>query len=134
MLLYIPEIKNVFSFTIGYLFVASSLEKIFTEIHNPAAIAVVSTKGRVDQEIIMSNNLTPDLFEEQWNVLIPKLKKAVPDESKKKIFELTVMKDNIGEFVWYLLSGLLASGYASYLVSSNGCVKSVKQLSDSFYQ
>jgi len=134
LLLYRPEVKNVFSFTIGYLFVAKSLEKIFEQIHNPNAISVVATKGRIDQEVILSNNLTPELFEEQWAVLIPKLKKVIPPDSKHKIFELTVMKDNIGEFMWYLLSGLLASGYASYLVSSNGCEKSVQQLSVDFYK
>lgn len=47
---------------------------------------------------------------------------------KQQMLDLVVYRDNIGEAMWYIYSGLLLSTILKYNINNRGCVKSVSQI------
>jgi hypothetical protein len=47
---------------------------------------------------------------------------------KQQMLNLVVYRDNIGEAMWYIYTGLLLSTILKYNINNRGCVKSVKQI------
>jgi len=50
---------------------------------------------------------------------------------KKELFTLVVRRDNIGEMIWYLYTGLLLCIVVPYNIAKRGCKKDPQALSDS---
>jgi hypothetical protein len=44
------------------------------------------------------------------------------------MLNLVVYRDNIGEAMWYIYTGLLLSTILKYNINNRGCVKSVSQI------
>jgi hypothetical protein len=65
-----------------------------------------------------------------WNVLKPLMTSGMFDnlEIKKKLLDLVVLKDNIGEALWYIYTAILISSIVYYNLATRGCVKDVKQV------
>jgi hypothetical protein len=144
-----PQLKKVFSYTIGYIFVANSLNSLFAKIlkqkvEDCEKACKDATKNELEQkrslltklvqeQTIVANIISPEMFETQWNQLTPFIQEGELETGKQQLFNLILRKDNIGEFVWYLLAGLLTCGYSTYIVSSRGCEKSAEQIKSEFY-
>lgn len=47
---------------------------------------------------------------------------------KQQMLDLVIYRDNIGEAMWYIYSGLLLSTILKYNINNRGCVKSVSQI------
>lgn len=47
---------------------------------------------------------------------------------KQQMLNLVVYRDNIGEAMWYIYTGLLLSTILKYNINNRGCVKSVSQI------
>jgi len=47
---------------------------------------------------------------------------------KQQMLDLVVYRDNIGEAMWYIYTGLLLSTILKYNINNRGCVKSVSQI------
>jgi hypothetical protein len=87
----------------------------------------------VGDNSVFVNQMEPHTFATMWDVLKPLRQKPGDfEEERKKLFELVIFRDIVGEFCWYLLTGLLVCSIVGYNAASKGCKKSVKQIQQEF--
>jgi hypothetical protein len=148
VLLMFPGFKSAFSDVIGYYVVSGSANDIFGSIllgsdlndmidktQDPikkreltqAAEAIIKICGN---KSILINQMNPDNFLNIWDVLKALM---VPgayenEDIKKQLLELVVLKDNIGEALWYIYTAILISSIVYYNLATRGCIKSVDQI------
>jgi hypothetical protein len=75
---------------------------------------------------ILINQIYPDNFEGIWNVLKPLLKdpSTYNDTTvKQQLLDLVVLRDNVGEALWYIYTAILVSSIVYYNLATRGCVK-----------
>jgi hypothetical protein len=148
VLIIFPGFKTAFSDVIGYYVVAGGANDIFGSILlgndlnemieksgndtqknelKKAAEAIVKICGN---KSILINQMNPDNFLEIWEVLkalmVPGAYENV--EIKKQLLDLVVLKDNIGEALWYIYTSILISSIVYYNLATRGCVKSIDQI------
>lgn len=143
-----PGFKSAFSDVIGYYWVSSSANKLITELLidtnvqksldadtvstikqkeelQSAAEAIIKICGNT---AVLINQIVPDNFNNYWNILQPlmkpKYKVAGPETTSMKnaLFELVVTKDNVGESLWYIYTGLLLTSIVQLKITTRGCV------------
>jgi hypothetical protein len=147
-----PGFKSAFSDVIGYFAVAGSANAILSAILvDPDVSKIVDTSTtltskeksdmRQSAEAIMKicgnksiliNQMTPDNFLNIWDTMKPLMREQgnIPDIdlSKQKLFDLVVLKDNIGEGMWYVYSAILISSIVYYNLATRGCIKDINQI------
>jgi hypothetical protein len=147
VLLIFPGFKSVFSDVIGYYVVYSSANDIFSKILMDTSIndAMKNSNENTKQEMqsaaelimkmvgnksVLINELNPDNFMKLWDTLKPLMVGTYysDDIIKQELLDLVVLKDNIGEGLWYLYTGILISSIVYYNLSNSGCVKDVATL------
>ena len=147
-LIIFPGFKTAFSDVIGYYAVAGSANDIFgailmgtdlnemieqtTDINKKneltkAAEAIVKICGN---KSILINQMNPDNFLDIWATLKPLMTPGSFEnvEIQKQLLDLVVLKDNIGEALWYIYTSILISSIVYYNLATRGCVKSVDQI------
>jgi hypothetical protein len=153
-----PGFKSAFSDVIGYFWVAGSANKIITELLiNPdiqkkmdtdtnatveqreamqsAADAIIKICGNTS---VLINQIVPTNFDSYWNILKPLMKQKYqtesPDTSKIKndLFELVVTRDNVGESMWYMYTGLLLTSIVQLKITTRGCVSNPKTMEQNY--
>ena len=151
IILMYPGLKSAFSDVIGYFAIAGSANKILTSILidvdveeniekagisdsdklslKKAAEAVLKLCGN---KSIIINKMNPFNFLEIWNMLVPLMKDKgnIPglEEMQNKLYNLIILKDNIGEAIWYIYTAILITSIISYNLSVKSCKKSLDQL------
>jgi hypothetical protein len=77
---------------------------------------------------ILINQLTPSNFNYYWdNMLTPlfkdeyKVDKTLAETKKTDLLKLVVQRDNIGEGMWYIYTGILICSLVQFKLSSVGC-------------
>ena len=77
---------------------------------------------------ILINQLTPSNFNYYWdNMLTPLFKneyrvdKTLAETKKSDLLKLVVQRDNIGEGMWYIYTGILICSLVQFKLSSVGC-------------
>ena len=154
-----PGFKSAFSDVVGYYYVSSSATKLLTEllvnkdikqkiVEDPtmnaekkqalesAADAIIKICGNAS---ILINQMVPSNFEQYWTILKPLMKdkyQEPTDETtkmKNDLFELVVTRDNIGEAMWYIYTGLLLTSIVQLKIATRGCVSNPKTM-DANYQ
>jgi hypothetical protein len=88
-----------------------------------AASLVVKICGNMS---ILVNQLVPSNFNEYWNILKPLFKDkyksaASSDGLKEKLFDIVVTRDNIGESMWYIYTGILICSIVQFKIASVKC-------------
>ena len=151
MLTLYPGFKSAFSDVIGYFYVSGSANTILAELlvdkdvqekmdadststpeqksaMQDAAEAIIKICGNSS---ILINQISPLNFENYWKILHPLMKpryqKTEAPETlsmKKKLFELVVTRDNIGEAMWFTYTGFLITSLVQLNISNRGCVSS----------
>jgi hypothetical protein len=148
VLIMFPGFKSAFSDVIGYYVVSGSANDIFGSIllgsdlnemiektSDPikkrdltqAAEAIIKICGN---KSILINQMNPDNFLEIWEVLKALMVPGAYENNdiKKQLLELVVLKDNIGEALWYIYTAILISSIVYYNLATRGCIKSVDQI------
>ena len=149
-----PGFKSAFSDVIGYFWVSSSANKVITELlvdpNIQKKIDTDSTTTPEQKEAMMSaadtivkvcgnsailiNQIVPSNFQSYWNILTPLLKPkyqtAGPetDKIKNELFEIVVTRDNVGEAMWYMYTGLLLTSLVQLKMTTRGCVSNPKTM------
>ena len=144
VLIVYPGFKSAFSDVIGYFYISATkiitellvnreLEKKLTgtesqaekESLEDAADAIVKICGNTS---ILINQIVPDNFEEYWKILTPLMKPKYRDTNsqetkdiRKELFELVVTRDNIGESLWYIYTGILLTSIVQLKITTRGC-------------
>jgi hypothetical protein len=153
-----PGFKSVFSDVIGYFWVATSANKIITELLvNPeiqkkidhtdnttieqkekmqsAADAIIKICGNT---AILINQIVPSNFNSYWDILRPLMKEKYQTDNsessqiKNQLFELVVTRDNVGEAMWYMYTGLLLTSLVQLKITTRGCINNPKTMEQNY--
>lgn len=142
-----PGFKSAFSDVVGYFYVSSSATKLITELlvntdiekkmgedpnMTPEKKAALETAADTIIKIcgntsILINQIVPSNFEQYWSILQPLMKDKYkgdgPEASKMQndLFELVVTRDNVGEAMWYMYTGLLLTSIVQLKITTRGC-------------
>jgi len=150
VLLMFPGFKTPFTNVVGYFAIASSANQIMTNIFDTDANIedAINKEGLTDEmkvnrkksaELILKicgnkslimNQMSPENFLSVWNGMKSLMKQGMGDFSKERqdLLNLVVMKDSIGDMMWYIYTAVLLSSIVSFKLASRGCVKSIDQL------
>ena len=156
VLIMFPGLKSAFSDVVGYFVVANGANNILNVIlqngdltdkidetadadeKKDLKVAAQAIMKLVGNKGILINQMVPGNFESIWVLLTPLM---VPDfvqgnmtgdfeitTAKNKLLELVVLRDNIGESMWYIYTAVLLTSIVSYNLATRGCVKDVQQM------
>jgi hypothetical protein len=149
-----PGFKSAFSDVIGYFWVSSSANKVITELlvdpkiqkkmdedttSTPqqkeammtAADTIIKICGNTS---VLVNQIVPSNFQSYWNILTPLLKPKYQTENpeteklRNELFEIVVTRDNVGESMWYMYTGLLLTSLVQLKITTRGCVSNPKTM------
>ena len=157
VLIIYPGFKSAFSDVIGYFYVSSSATKIITELLvnqdveakldgteskeevkslEAAADVIVKICGNTS---ILINQIVPENFVKYWEILKPLMKSQYKDDAsneskqmKKDLFELVVTRDNIGESLWYIYTGILLTSIVQLKITTRGCKSSAATMEKNY--
>jgi hypothetical protein len=152
-----PGFKSAFSDVIGYFYVASSANHVLTELLidkniqqemdesgatlkekedlQNAADAIIKICGNTS---ILINQIVPANFVNYWSLLNPLMKQRFQIDSdettskRNQLFDLVVMRDTIGEMMWYLYTGILLTSIVQMKISTTPCYLSPKQMEQNY--
>jgi hypothetical protein len=87
---------------------------------------------------ILINQIVPSNFVEYWNILKPLMKSQyqndgpLADEKRNELFELVITRDNVGEAMWYMYTGLLIASVVQLKITTRGCAVNPKQMAKNY--
>lgn len=148
LLVFFPRMKKAFSDVIGYFAVYSEVSNIFSKLlYSSAETKQAIEKIGSDKELyekageaimkmvqdntLFVNQIEPDTFDKNWDLLKPLIKNDSED-LRKQLFDLVIKRDIIGELCWYLYTGIFVSFIVFYNVTIKSCKKSLAQLQTEF--
>jgi hypothetical protein len=141
-----PGFKSVFSDIIGYYSVSSQAHNILTTllVNEPLEEELKSDgdiKSPTDSKdalrkasdvitkifgnpSFLINSVVPRNFADFWSTITPLIKPEVGDrdEMMQKLFGLSYKRDNIGEFTWYIYTGILIASIVQMKIARRGCI------------
>jgi hypothetical protein len=153
-----PGFKSAFADVVGYYYVSSNANKLLTELLinrdvedkitddesmtpekkkalESAADAIIKICGNTS---VIINQIVPNNFEDYWQILTPLMKDTyksggeMADKMKQDLFDVVVTRDNIGEAMWYIYTGLLLTSIVQLKITNRGCVTNPKTMSDNY--
>lgn len=149
-----PGFKTAFSDVIGYYYVSGQATKVLTDLlvdkevekqitNDPnmtpekkealetAADTIIKICGNTS---ILINQIVPTNFDQYWNILKPLMKEQYQNEGpetdkiKNDLFELVVTRDNVGEAMWYIYTGILLTSIVQLKITTRGCISNPKTM------
>lgn len=146
-----PGIKSAFSDVVGYFAISGKANNILSSILLDTEVkeAIENAQGSMEEKSKMSksaeavmkmfgnksiiiNQMNPENFLSVWDILKPLMVHGgnIPgiEEKQRQLLQLTVIRDNIGEALWYIYSAILISSIVSYNLATRGCIKDVSQI------
>ena len=146
VLIIYPGFKSAFSDVIGYFYISGAATQTITELLvnrdvekkmtgnetkeerealEDAADTIVKICGNTS---ILINQIVPDNFLDYWKILNPLKKAQYRDDNsaetkdiREKLFNLVVTRDNIGEALWYIYTGILLTSIVQLKITTRGC-------------
>jgi hypothetical protein len=149
-----PGFKSAFADVVGYYYVSGPATKLLTELLinkdiekkltedknmtpekkealETAADAIIKICGNTS---ILINQIVPSNFDQYWGILTPLMKEKYQtggvesDKMKNDLFELVVTRDNVGESMWYMYTGLLLTSIVQLKITNRGCASNPKTM------
>jgi len=146
-----PGFKSAFSNVIGYFAVSGKANTILNEllvnssvqanidqeqdVEKKAALqksaeAILKVCGNVS---IMINQIVPENFMSYWAILMPLMKDRYQNKGstadkeelkslQEQLLGVVVMRDNIGEAMWYFYTAIFLISIVQYNLSTRGCI------------
>lgn len=153
-----PGFKSAFSDVVGYFYVSGPANQILTELLidkdlqskldqdtnmseekkqalQSAADTIIKICGNTS---ILINQIVPTNFNNYWNILTPLMKSQYQTETaetlekKTKLFELVVSRDNVGEAMWYIYTGILLTCIVQLKITTRGCASNPKTMEQNY--
>lgn len=93
---------------------------------------------------VLINQMTPQNFDKFWSMLTPLMKpqyqpnpankqvSADTTQKRNELFNLVQTRDNVGEAMWYVYTGLLVTSIVQLNISSKGCKNNVKTMEENY--
>lgn len=155
-----PGFKSAFSDVVGYFYISSSANKVLTELlidkevqtkmdsdttaseeqkigMQQAADAIIKICGN---NSILINQIVPSNFSSYWDILKPLMKSKYQTDSpetteiRNNLFELVVTRDNVGESMWFMYTGILITSIVQLKMTTRGCVTNVKTMEKNYQE
>lgn len=149
-----PGFKSAFSDVIGYFYVAGPANKVLTELlvnqevdkkiqadtqmtpeqkqgMQSAADAIIKICGNTS---VLINQIVPTNFNQYWDILKPLMKPQYQTDSeatttmRNKLYEIVVTRDNVGEALWYIYTGILLTSIVQLKITTRGCASNPKTM------
>ena len=161
VLIIFPGFKSAFSNVIGYFAVSSRANNVLTQLLNntdiskkindaskgdevakeglqSAAEAIIKLCGNMS---ILINQIVPENFMEYWAMLTPLMKNeykvagsTAAADLQKQLLDVVVLRDNIGEALWYIYTAILLTSIIQYNIVKRGCTKDLAAMEASHQQ
>jgi len=149
ILIMYPGFKGAFADIIGYFFVSDKANDALSKIlisdtgSNLLLSGLTNETDKTDliraaesivkmmgNKAIIINQITPLNFTSMWNMMQKLMKPTVfeNEELKTNLLNIAVMRDNIGEAMWYLYTGILIISYTSFKITSATCPPDINNL------
>jgi hypothetical protein len=158
VLIMYPGFKTAFSDVVGYFYVSSSANKVLTELLIDKDIQDQMNKDTTStpqqkqalQEVadtiikicgntsILINQIVPSNFIDYWSILRPLMKEKYQtdnpsaSEKQQELFDLVVTRDNVGEAMWFIYTGLLVVSIVQLKIATRGCVSSPETMEKNY--
>jgi hypothetical protein len=87
---------------------------------------------------IIINQMVPTNFVDYWNTLKPLMKdkyqsnEQLLDKKRDELFELVVTRDNVGEAMWYIYTGLLITSITQLKIANRSCNTDPKEIAKNY--
>ena len=88
---------------------------------------------------VLINQIVPSNFDNYWSLLTPLKKDKYKNDSdlstktlRDQLFELVVTRDNIGEIMWYIYTGLLITSIVQLKITTRGCASNPKTMEQNY--
>ena len=102
-----------------------------------AADAIIKICGN---NSILINQIVPSNFTSYWDILKPLMKKKYQHESdetaeiRNKLFDLVVTRDNVGESMWFMYTGILITAIIQLKMTTRGCSTNPKTMEKNYQE
>jgi hypothetical protein len=155
-----PGFKSAFSDVVGYFYISSSANKVLTELlidkevqtkmdsdsaateeqklgMQQAADAIIKICGN---NSILINQIVPSNFNSYWDILKPLMKSKYQVDSpetaeiRNNLFDLVVTRDNVGESMWFMYTGILITSIVQLKMTTRGCVTNAKTMEKNYQE
>ena len=108
--------------------------------YQTAADAIIKLCGNMS---ILINQIVPENFNKIWTSILtplmkdqyqPTMNNGVSTENpsalglKQKLLDVVVLRDNIGEGMWFLYTAILLTSIVQYKITSRGCVQNLQDI------
>lgn len=152
-LIIFPGFKSPFANVVGYFAISRKANEILGNILVDTDIDKAITDEKISVEdknklqksaqlilklcankSVLINQITPENFISAWNTMSSLMKDfgKSPEilKQKEELLKLVVLKDNIGEMMWYIYTCVLLASIISFQLATQGCNKTVEQLKE----
>lgn len=159
LLLTYPEVKRAFSDVIGYFYISSIANTLLNELLidqniqekidndksltsekkkalESSANAIIRIFGNTS---ILINQIVPENFLKYWDILLPLMKpqyqtgdKTIITDIKNRFFDVVVSRDNIGEAMWFIYTGIILTAIIQMKLTTKGCVNNSKTMEKNY--
>jgi len=127
MVAFFPSIKSVFADVIGYAYVSSSVNTLFSEMLLNSSTEELSDTADMVMKImgnksLLVNQITTENFEQYWQTLAHLVKQnEYKDSYKGHLLEVVRTRENVGEAMWYIYGGFALICLVQLKLASVGC-------------
>jgi hypothetical protein len=158
VLVIFPGFKSAFSDVVGYYYVSRQANNVLTELlmdkniqtkiddsqdstpeakgkMQDAADAVIKIFG---EKSVLINQIVPNNFQNYWNTLRvlmkPEYRTDTPksNDLKQQFFNLVVVRDQVGEAMWFIYTGILLASIVQLKLLSRGCETSLDAMQKNY--
>jgi hypothetical protein len=155
-----PGFKSAFSDVVGYFYISSSANKVLTELlidkevqtklnsdnvateeqklgMQQAADAIIKICGN---NSILINQIVPSNFNSYWDILKPLMKTKYQTDSletadiRNQLFDLVVTRDNVGESMWFIYTGILITSIVQLKMTTRGCASNAATMEKNYQE
>jgi hypothetical protein len=153
-----PGFKSAFADVVGYYYVYNSANKVITELlldkdiqkqmdsdptitneqkdaMQEAADAIIKICGN---NSILINQIVPSNFNDYLAILKPLMKPKYQTDGNNSVinelFDLVVTRDNVGEAMWFIYTGLLLTSIVQLKITTGGCSSSPQTMEQNYQQ
>jgi hypothetical protein len=148
VLIIFPGFKNAFSDVIGYFVVSNGANNLLSELLIDTDVNKIISKSTNEQDknmmmeaaeaimkivgnkSILINQMNVENFTTIWDTLKPLMKIGGYEDLNKKqsLLDMVILKDNIGEAIWYVYTAILVSSIIYYNLAVRGCVQDIQEI------
>ena len=159
VLIVFPGFKSAFSDVVGYFYVSNSAhtllsnlllidESISSEINKAtindeptqkamkhAANVIIKLFGNLG---ILINQIVPSNFIDYWKLLDPLMKPEYRNNNNEQIrtdfLNIVISRDNVGEAMWYIYTGILLLSIVQYNITTRGCINDTATMQKNYQE